>query len=181
MHNKFIKKYYFISEFDTKYIDKQDKNTVIIYRNYNRNNNIKIVLDFKNYCKKKGYRFILANNIQLAMKLNLDGVYIPSFNKSLKFKYFKKKNFEILGSAHNFKEIKTKEKQGVNIIFIAPIFKVKKKNYFLNIIKFNLLSKLTDKKLVALGGINKSNIKKIKLLNCYGLASISYVNETLRK
>tara|TARA_Y100000992_G_scaffold279706_1_gene226169 strand:+ start:4572 stop:4925 length:354 start_codon:yes stop_codon:yes gene_type:complete len=117
----------------------------------------------------------------MALKLNLDGVYIPSFNKSLKVKYFKKKNFEILGSAHNFKEIKTKEKQGVDIIFIAPIFQVKKKNYFLNIIKFNLISKLTNKKLVALGGINKSNIKKIKLLNCYGLASISYVNETLRK
>ena len=29
-----IKKYYFISKFDTNDIDKQDKQTTIIYRNY---------------------------------------------------------------------------------------------------------------------------------------------------
>ena len=29
-----IKKYYFINKFDTNNIDKQDKQTIIIYRNY---------------------------------------------------------------------------------------------------------------------------------------------------
>tara|TARA_Y100000816_G_scaffold292215_1_gene286434 strand:- start:3634 stop:4176 length:543 start_codon:yes stop_codon:yes gene_type:complete len=173
--------YYFIDNFNSKEILKLNKNIKIIYRNYSNKNEEKLINKIKIFCKINKRKFYIANNLEMALKLNLDGVYIPSFNKSLKVKYFKKKNFEILGSAHNFKEIKTKEKQGVDIIFIAPIFQVKKKNYFLNIIKFNLISKLTNKKLVALGGINKSNIKKIKLLNCYGLASISYVNETLRK
>ena len=30
-----INKYYFINKFDTNIIDKQDKQTAIIYRNYN--------------------------------------------------------------------------------------------------------------------------------------------------
>jgi len=34
----------------------------------------------------------------------------------------KRKNFTILGSAHNISEIKFKEKQGVNLIFVSPLF-----------------------------------------------------------
>ena len=51
------------------------------------------------------------------------------------------------------KEIKIKEKQGVNIIFLSSIFK-ENKNY-LGINKFKLLSNLTNKKIIALGGISK--------------------------
>jgi len=105
--------------------------------------------------------------------LNLDGAYIPSFNSKVNHLSFsKKKNFLLIGSAHNNKEIKTKEKQGVNIIFLSSIFKINK-NY-LGIYKFKLLSNLTDKKIVALGGISKKNFKKLKLVECYGFAGISY-------
>jgi hypothetical protein len=35
MHKELPNKYYFINEFDTKNINKLDKNTGIIFRNYN--------------------------------------------------------------------------------------------------------------------------------------------------
>ena len=118
-------------------------------------------------------KFYLSNNIKLAIKLNLDGVYIPSFNKSKKHLAFSlKKKFEIIGSAHNIKELRTKEIQNVNSIFISSIFK-KNKNY-LGINKFKLISNLTKKKVVALGGISKKNINKLKLLNNSEFAGISY-------
>ena len=34
MHINMNKKYYFINKFETNNIDKQDKQTIIIYRNY---------------------------------------------------------------------------------------------------------------------------------------------------
>ena len=34
MHNNLNTKYYFISNFDTNNIDQQNKQTIIIYRNY---------------------------------------------------------------------------------------------------------------------------------------------------
>jgi thiamine-phosphate pyrophosphorylase len=40
--------------------------------------------------------------------------------------------------------------------------------------KFKLLSKLTYLKVIALGGISNINLKKLKLLSCYGFAGISY-------
>jgi len=65
----------------------------------------------------------------LALKMDLDGVYIPSFNNDLKhLNYPKKKNFIVLGSAHNIKEIRIKEVQKVDAIFIASLFN-KKKNF----------------------------------------------------
>ena len=115
MHINLINKYYFISNFDTKIIDKQDKQTAVIYRNYSSKAiDEKLILKLKKYCKLKKIKFYLSNNIKLAIKLNLDGAYIPSFNKSTKhLAYSLKKQFKIIGSAHNIKEIKTKEIQKV--------------------------------------------------------------------
>ena len=169
-----FRKYYFISKFDTNNIDKQDKQTTIIYRNYSKKKlDQTLIINIKNYCKKKSIRFYLANNIKLAIKLNLDGVYIPAFNKNLKhLAYSYKKKFKIIGSAHNFKEIRVKENQKVEAIFISSIFK-KNKN-FLGINKFRLLTKFTKKRIVALGGISKSNRRKLFLLKQFDFAGISY-------
>jgi len=169
-----MKKYYFINKLDTNNIGKQDKQTTIIYRNYTTKIvDQALILKIKRYCKKKSIKFYLSNNIKMAMKLDLDGVYIPSFNRSLKhLAYSFKKNFQIIGSAHNLKEIRIKEKQNVSKIFLSSLFK-KNKN-FLGMNKFKLLSKLTNKDVVVLGGISEKNKKKISLLNQYDFAGISY-------
>ena len=173
MHINNLRKYYFINKFDTKIIDKQKCNTNIIYRNYDLNNNSKTVIKLKKYCKKKGYKFFISNNVKLALNLNLDGAYIPSFNKSVSHLSFsKRKNFLLIGSAHNNKEIKIKEIQGVSVLFLSSIFK-KNKNY-LGLNKFKLLANFTSKKIIALGGISNENLKKLKLVKCEGFAGISY-------
>ena len=169
-----MRKYYFINKLDTNNIDKQDKQTTIIYRNYTTKIvDQTLILKVKRYCKKKSIKFYLSNNIKMAIKLNLDGVYIPSFNRSLKhLAYSFKKNFKIIGSAHNLKEVRIKEKQNVSKIFLSSLFK-KNKN-FLGMNKFKLLSKLTNKDVVVLGGVSEKNKKKLSLLNKYDFAGISY-------
>tara|TARA_A100000164_G_scaffold29101_1_gene22596 strand:- start:883 stop:1413 length:531 start_codon:yes stop_codon:yes gene_type:complete len=174
MHYNLKAKYYFINKFNTKNLDKLDKLTAVIYRNYSsEKTKTTEILKIKKYCKKKNIKFFLSNNIKLAIHLNLDGAYIPSFNKDLNhLSYALKQNFKIIGSAHNIKEIRNKELQKVEKIFLSSIFK-KNKN-FLGINKFRLLSNLTSKNVVALGGITKQNLKKTKFLNISGFAAISY-------
>jgi thiamine-phosphate pyrophosphorylase len=171
-----IRKYYFINKFDTNNIDIQDKQTIIIYRNYSlKTTDHTLILKIKKYCRKKSIKFYLSNNIKLAIKLDLDGAYIPSFNRSLKhLAYSYKKNFQIIGSAHNLKEIKIKENQNVTKIFLSSLFKENKN--FLGINKFKLLSKLSTKHIVVLGGISKKNKRKLSLLNLNypDFAGISY-------
>ena len=169
-----MNKYYFINKFDTNNIDRQDKQTVIIYRDYtSKTIDETLVIKIKKYCKKKGFKFFLSNDIRLAIKLDLDGLYIPAFNKSFKHLAFSyKKRFKIIGSAHNLREINIKEKQMVEAIFLSSLFKTNKN--FLGLNKFKLLAKLTKKEVVALGGVSKNNFKKLYLTNYSSFAGISF-------
>ena len=183
MKHNFPKIYHFIDDFKEKDIEYLPKNIALIYRNYEKKPTKSLIIKIKNYCKKRKIKFYLSNNYKLAINLDLDGVYLPSFNKKITFNIFsKRKNFLILGSAHSINEISIKQKQGCKLIFLAPIFNVNKKKHFLGINKFNQL--VINKKIlfVALGGINDLNIKKINLLRCYGFAGISWIKKNgLRK
>ena len=107
------------------------------------------------------------------MKLNLDGAYIPSFNNEYShLSYAMKRGFTIMGSAHNLKEIRVKERQKVSRIFISSIFK-DNKNY-LGLNRFKLISNLSKIQIIALGGISKSNLKLVNLTKSTGIAGISY-------
>ena len=174
MHRLYPSKYYFINTFDTNLISRQDKNTAIIYRNYTAHKNrLTTILKIKNICKKKNIKFFLANDIKLSINLNLDGAYIPSFNRNFNhLSYNFKKKFFLIGSAHNLREMRIKETQKVHAIFISSLFK-KNKN-FLGIYKFKELSKLTKKRVVALGGITQENVKKLNLVNSQIFAGISF-------
>ena len=171
-----FKKYYFINKFNKNNIDKLENNTAIIFRNYKKKDHLKEIKKIKNYCKNKGIKFYLSNDIKLSLDLKLDGAYIPSFNTSyhhLSYKF--NKNFNLIGSAHNLKQIRVKERQKVKLIFLSSLFK-ENKNY-LGINRFNNLSKLTKKKLIALGGISIENLKKLKLVKCYGFGGIGYFSK----
>ena len=121
----------------------------------------------------KDIKFLISNNIKLSIQLNLDGAYLPSFNKDFDhLGYHFKKDFCLIGSAHNLKEIRIKEKQKVDKIFLSSIFK--KNGNYLGINRFNLISKLTNKEIIALGGISTKNKKLIKLTRSVGFAGISF-------
>ena len=175
MHINLPKFYHFIDNLNIKNIQKLNKNIVLIYRNYEKKPNEQDIIRFKNYCKNNNVKFILSNYIDIVKKHDLDGFYIPSFNTKKIYQIIKnKKNFIIMGSAHNLKQIRTKEKQGAELIFLSPLFKNKNSNRSLGLYKYNLLANLTKLPNVALGGINKINIKLLKLINNNGFAAINY-------
>ena len=169
--------YYYIDKFDKDEIDKLNPSISIIYRNYIDKVNIKEIKNLLDCCKRTNRKVYISNNLKLALKFNFSGIYIPSSNKLLNFKNLTKKKFELIGSAHNVNEVIIKEKQGCTTIFLCPVFKTKKNKNFLGITKFNLIRLYTKKKIIALGGINQKNIKKLKLCNVKGVASISWVKK----
>tara|TARA_Y100001970_G_scaffold249463_1_gene319965 strand:- start:1002 stop:1529 length:528 start_codon:yes stop_codon:yes gene_type:complete len=173
MHRNLPRQYYFIEKFNKKILENQSTETAIIYRNYSKNINKPEILKIREFCKKNKLKIFLSNNFKLALKLNLDGAYIPSFNNSFNHLSFNiKKNFIILGSAHSLKEIRMKELQKVDAIFLSSIFK-KNKNY-LGLFKFLNLKSLSTKDIIALGGISQNNKKKLNMINICGFAGISY-------
>jgi|TARA_B110000971_G_C19897086_1_gene448160 thiamine-phosphate pyrophosphorylase len=177
MHKNLPKYYYFIDDFNKEHIKNLNKNIAIIYRSYEKTLDLNEIINIKKFCRLTGRKFLISNNIKISIKLDLDGVYLPSFNKSLKINnYAKKNNFIVIGSAHNLYDVNIKIMQGVEAIFIASLFN-KKKSY-LGFEKFKILRNLIRKKVIALGGINKRNLKKLNMLDVYGFAAISYFDRT---
>ena len=173
MHSNLPKQYYFIEKFDKKNLENQSTKTAIIYRNYSKKLNKLEILKLRKFCNKKKLKLFLSNNFKLALKLNLNGAYIPSFNNSFNHLNFSvKKDFLILGSAHNLKEIRIKELQKVDAIFLSSIFK--KNNNYLGLFRFLNLNYLTKKNTIALGGISKKNKKILNMISLWGFAGISY-------
>jgi thiamine monophosphate synthase len=176
------KKYFLIIEsikdINLKKIKKYNK-FIIIYRKQKIEDSLEELIRFRKKCRLKLIEFYVANNIKLCILLNADGIYLSSFNKDFKALNLKKSNFNIIGSAHNSKEINFKIKQGCSNILLSRLFLVdyKKNSSFLGVIKFSKYFNYISKRLVPLGGIKMSNLNNLKVLNCENFAISSEVKK----
>ena len=169
-----LKAYYFVDDFNINQLFELGKKINIIYRNYKEKKPESTIIKLNNFCKSSKRKLFVSNDIKAAIKHNLNGVYLPAFNRKLAYKNLKtKNNFQIIGSAHTIPEIRIKELQGCDEIFLGPLFHNPKNKYFLDIIRFNKLKLSTKKKINALGGINKTNLKKLGIINVNGFGAIS--------
>ncbi len=174
--------YYFIDKFDRNEILSLDARINIIYRNYKEKNIDPIIKKIKETCNKNNRKFYITNDLKVALKFDLNGLYLSAFNNKLNYKNISsRKNFKIIGSAHNYKEIKIKEKQGCEEIFISPIFYNPKNKDYLDIIRFNHLNLTTKVNSIALGGINGENLKRLKCTKVKGFACISWIKKNRPK
>ena len=166
-----------IKDLDLKNIKIRDKFS-IIYR-YKKITGVNYdLVQFRQKCKLKAIKFYVANDFKLASLLNADGIYLSSYNKKLKFLSYKKPKFDIIGSAHNHKEISLKIKQGCTSILFSKLFVVNydKNSPYLGVVKFNTFLK-NSKKLVPLGGINIKNLNQLKIIFSEGFALLSEVKK----
>ena len=180
-----IKFYFFIDTLD-EIIRKNIKNfkkLSFVYKSDSINDiNHTNIETIKNFCKKNKIPFFISNNFKLAKKYEADGIFLSSSYKKIGNTILKK-NFKIIGLAHNQLEYSLKNKQSCETIMLSPLFYNKKysKNKILNVCKFNLLSMGWDKKICALGGISLNNLKKLNMTRCSAVAFISLMKENNQK
>ena len=173
MHKYLPNLFIFLDQYNSQIFENNNTNIGVVYRNYNNPKRETELIKIAKACKKKRYQLFVSNDIKLALKVRADGIYIPSFNKTKKFLNLENKNLTILGSAHSQKEIREKISQQCRAIFLSPIFYVKKSLNFLNVYKFNYLSRSSKANILALGGITEHNVHKLKLLHIKGFGGIS--------
>ncbi len=171
--------YHFINEINLTDLSKLSNNINLIYRNYEKKISLKELLLLKKICNFSNRKLFISNDIKLALEVKLNGIYIPSYNKKINYisRFSLPKKFDIIGSAHNQQEIQIKKKQGCKKIFLSPMFKIKKKKNFLEIYNFNKLALDKKIKFIALGGINETNYKRLKLTKADSIAAISWIKK----
>jgi thiamine-phosphate pyrophosphorylase len=152
---------------------------IIIYRNSGKIENIDKLVRFRRCCKSKKIDFYVSNNEKLTSDLRADGLYISAHNTNLRLAKLKKSNYKIIGSAHNVKELNIKILQGCSSIIFSRLFKVSHpfKKSSLGVIKFNLFKLSRKENLVPLGGINLSNLTKLKMVKSNSFALLSEIKK----
>ena len=152
---------------------------IIIYRNTHKIENIDKLVRFRRYCKSKKIDFYVSNDAKLTSDLKADGLYISAHNRNLRLAKLRKSNYKIIGSAHNIKELNIKMLQGCSSIIFSRLFKVSDplKKGFLGVIKFNLFKLSRKENLVPLGGINLSNLTKLKMVKSNSFALLSEIKK----
>ena len=133
---------------------------IIIYRNTNKIDNIDDLLKFRRYCRSKKIDFYVSNNEKLTSDLKADGLYISAHNKNLRLA-----NLKIL--------------QGCSSIIFSRLFEVSSpfKKGYMGVIKFNLFRLSRRENLVPLGGINLSNLNKLKMVQSNSFALLSEIKK----
>ena len=176
------KKYYlFIEntrEFNLNLIKIKNKFN-IIYRNQATKEKIQDLRIYRKNCKKNGIKFFIANDINLLSKTNADGLFISAHNKNMYTNNYSRKGFEIIGAAHNQRELDLKIKQGCNVVIFSRLFETSSPNKkgHLGIQKFNILSLRSKIKLVPLGGINEKNLSKLNSVLSQSFACLSAIKK----
>jgi thiamine monophosphate synthase len=135
-------------------------------------NNCKLI---RNFCKNINAPFYVVNSIKDVAKYKANGIYIKADNKRIILKKYNK--LKIIGSAHNNLEYFFKKNQNCNMVMLSPLFYNKKysNNNILGTSKFRLISRGWKIDVCALGGINKTNINKVKLIKTNNIAFRSMI------
>jgi thiamine monophosphate synthase len=169
--------YLYIENTESIAIDflKKNKKISIIYRNHGIPEDLIKLGSFRNKCKAKKFKFYIANDFKLAKYCKADGLYLSAYNT----KIYSFRRYNLIGAAHNFKEIYQKIKQGCTTIILSRLFKTtyKDKKGHLGTIRFNLIKKNYIVNLVPLGGINNNNLLSLNLVNSNGFALLSEIKK----
>ncbi len=147
-------------------------------KNYSFAKKLIIGNKIKKICKKNNVKLIINDNPLLAKKLKADGCHLGQKDTSITEakKIIPKKIIGI--TCHNSIQLaKIAIKHKANYLAFGAFFptKTKKTKHIAKIKILNRVKKITNTPLVAIGGINNANYRKLLLNNANFLAISSYV------
>ena len=147
-----------------------------------KNNSIKKKIEIgkkiKSICKKYNVKFLVNDDPILAKKLNADGCHLGQKDMDIisARKILRKKIIGI--TCHNSISLAKKAlKNNVDYLAFGAFFptSTKKVKFKANISVIKKIKQLTNKPIVAIGGINNKNYKKLLLNNVNFLAISGYI------
>ena len=153
-------------------------------KNYKDSDLISITSLLYKICKKKNVSFILNDRIDIAKKLNVDGVHLGKDDGSIKNARNILGNLKVIGSScYNNKNLSIKSQNlGANYVAFGALFKTETKKNTTKIVlsDFKNIRRNINIPIVGIGGLNKFNIKKLIYFKPDLLAFCSSVWNTKR-
>ena len=132
----------------------------------------------KRICKKHKTKFLINDDVLLAKKLNTDGCHLGQGDmKIVKARKIIKKKIIGITCHNSIKLAKSAIKNKADYLAFGAFnfSKTKKTKYKANLILLKKIKKITNTPIVAIGGINSENYKKLLLNKANFLAISGYI------
>lgn len=139
---------------------------------------VNLGFELKEVAKKYNIPFVIDDNIEVAIKVDADGVHIGQSDIDAKTARKLIGEDKILGvSAQNVYQAIEAEKMGADYLGIGPVFptKTKPNEKLIDLDEVRRISESVNIPILVIGGIDDESIYKVKNSNTDGVAVISYI------
>ena len=139
---------------------------------------VNLGFDLKEVAEKYNIPFVIDDNIEVAIKVDADGVHIGQSDIDVKTARKLIGEDKILGvSAQNVYQAIEAEKMGADYLGIGPVFptKTKPNEKLIDLDEVRRISESVNIPILVIGGIDDESIYKVKNSNTDGVAVISYI------
>ena len=135
-------------------------------------------LELKELCKKYHVPFVINDNVELAKKVNADGVHVGQSDMRVKEVRRILGKDKIIGvSAGNVEEALSAQEEGANYLGVGAVFHTGTKSDA-GAVSHNVLKAIcaaVNIPVVAIGGITKENVEELKESGIAGIAVVSAI------
>lgn len=139
---------------------------------------LSLAIEIKKVTDKYNIPFVINDNVDIAVEVNADGVHIGQSDEELLSARIKLGEDKIIGvSVHTVEEAKIAQQNGADYIGVGAAFSTntKKDVDTMSNEQFKSVCESVNIPVVAIGGINKDNILKLKGSHIDGVAVISAI------
>ncbi len=139
---------------------------------------LKEAIEIQKLCKKYHVPFVINDNVDIALKINADGVHVGQSDMEAGDVRAKLGKDKIIGvSAHTVEEALTAQKKGADYLGVGAVFPTSSKDD-VSVLSFETLKEICQAvsiPVVAIGGISIDNIDKLYGSGIDGVAVISAI------
>ncbi len=150
--------------------------TGVLFRHYGVKDRAKLGKALAKICKQRKLSLYVAGDATLAHQLNSDGLHLPEWQINqlplLRTRYPLR---QISAACHTFRNLKTAENLGADLVFLSPIFPTKSHPGARSLTPLRSSSwiKNLSAPVYALGGVNEKHFTQLSNAGFSGIAAIS--------
>lgn len=144
----------------------------VIFRHYKHLTRNTLALCIATACKRRRLTLLVAGDEKLAQRVGAHGVHWPAALTRPRRKPSRK--MIITSAAHNRADLVRATRMSANAAFLSPVFPTRSHSdaATLGIVCFGLMQRTVSVNVMALGGVNRETLKRLKPLKLAGYAAI---------
>lgn len=156
----------------------------VILRDYEDPYRLDLAHQLAGLCKKRRLVFLVGDDRRLARRVNADGLHLPRWSKH---RYHHRRSFAapnhwiLSASVHSLPELFMADRQNVDCVMVSPVFATHSHVGVrgLGPVKLAALARRAAAPVIALGGMERKTVMRLKDSGCVGIAAIGALRSLL--